>query len=565
MEKNDGAFVQLADNVYVDINSGTSTSYYESALRFRHGSVTRFAIEKDNVANADLYIRYYNSSGVLQGSPLKIAGDTGAMTLTTALGLTGGLALTLGAAEVLSIDAGTTDHTSANIFSINADLNSASCNVIDVTLDIGTLLSAGEIAKGCYIDANEVVANADTSGIIGYDTTLTGFATGAADLIGFRCTIDGSKTASDTEKGLQIVGTLTVNHSGEDFRGVDIDLSGLTLTDGTVYGQYIDCGFTNGSTSYGQYINLGTDTTAGVSINGTAATGIDVAATCTTAINVSAVQTDETGYDASCVFQHGTHTTALVYGTQTDHLVLKSTHITAATTGKYILGDFVGIDTSAASTGHIFARKNYITVNHNTGAVRAIYNQVDITATALLNENVTGMKCGIDINAGTITGTGKISGICVEVDVIAGCTVANHIYGIEVDMRDIRVDTAGDKVGIKVTMAGGASPPGQNYLDYGLQFSNCFDTATAVVHFDLTQGSTACGMLFESGAHTTTSIIKVNDIATYFLDLDGCNGANATITSDSGSAATDWKARIKVKTDDGTDGWINVYSTSNES
>ena len=96
MEKNDGAFVQLADNVYVDINSGTSTSYYESALRFRHGSVTRFAIEKDNVANADLYIRYYNSSGVLQGSPLKIAGDTGAMTLTTALGLTGGLALTLG-------------------------------------------------------------------------------------------------------------------------------------------------------------------------------------------------------------------------------------------------------------------------------------------------------------------------------------------------------------------------------------------------------------------------------------------------------------------------------------
>lgn len=81
---NDGAFIQTGDNVYVDIDSGASTSYYESAIRFRHGSVTRFSIEKDNVANADLYIRRYNSSGVLQDSPLKIAGDTGAMTFGSA-------------------------------------------------------------------------------------------------------------------------------------------------------------------------------------------------------------------------------------------------------------------------------------------------------------------------------------------------------------------------------------------------------------------------------------------------------------------------------------------------
>jgi len=64
----------------------------------------------------------------------------------------------------------------------------------------------------------------------------------------------------------------------------------------------------------------------------------------------------------------------------------------------------------------------------------------------------------------------------------------------------------------------------------------------------------------------SNALIQVTDTAApvYMIDLDGASGANTTITSDSGSAATTWKARIKVKTDDGTDGWINVYSTSNE-
>ena len=281
----------------------------------------------------------------------------------------------------------------------------------------------------------------------------------------------------------------------------------------------------------------------------------------TTAINVSVAQTDETGFDAACVFQHGTHTTALAYGTQTDHLVLKSSHITAAITGKYILGDYVGIDTSAASTGHIFARKNYITVNHSTGAVRAIYNQVDITATAVLNENVTGMKCGIDINAGTITGVGKISGITVEIDVVAGSTVANHIYGIEVDMRDIKVDTAGDKVGIKITEAGGS-----NYLDYGLQFSNCFNTATSVVHYDLTQGNTAAVIKCDAGAYTIASyqtFTNTTGSVTSFADFTGYGSGEGEIIEKDANAATDIWGKLKIINTDGAAGYINVYSTPN--
>lgn len=61
-----------------------------------------------------------------------------------------------------------------------------------------------------------------------------------------------------------------------------------------------------------------------------------------------------------------------------------------------------------------------------------------------------------------------------------------------------------------------------------------------------------------------TTAISFSATPTYFADFNACSGANATITSDSGSAADTWKARIKIKTDDGTDAWINCYSVSHE-
>ncbi len=71
-----------------------------------------------------------------------------------------------------------------------------------------------------------------------------------------------------------------------------------------------------------------------------------------------------------------------------------------------------------------------------------------------------------------------------------------------------------------------------------------------------------------SGMAAVDSIMKISHTSTYgftyLADLSGCDGANGSVTSDSGTEATTWKARIKVKTDDGTDGWVNVYSTSNE-
>ncbi|KKN22964.1 hypothetical protein LCGC14_0909670 [marine sediment metagenome] len=70
--------------------------------------------------------------------------------------------------------------------------------------------------------------------------------------------------------------------------------------------------------------------------------------------------------------------------------------------------------------------------------------------------------------------------------------------------------------------------------------------------------------IWSVGANSITAGLNFTGTLTYFADFDGCSGAATTITTDSGSVATTWKARIKVKTDDGTDAWINVYSTSNE-
>ena len=294
--------------------------------------------------------------------------------------------------------------------------------------------------------------------------------------------------------------------------------------------------------------------TTGISISGACTTGINISGACTTAINVSAVQTDETGWDNAAVFKHGTYSTALAYGTQTDHLVLKATHITAGATGKYVMGEICMIETSATSTGYFVGNYTYLTVNHTVGAAMALYAEIDVTATAALNGNVQGVYVEMNVDAGTITGAGKISGITVEVDVEAGVTIAQPVHGIEVDMRGIKADVAGETIGIKVTMADGA-----NYLDYGMQFSNCFDTATAVVNFDLTQGNTACVLLVEAGSHTITSFATFTGATTYFANFDASTDGSP-FTKNSSKKTGTCSGWISVLDQDGTVGYINVYT-----
>ena len=277
---------------------------------------------------------------------------------------------------------------------------------------------------------------------------------------------------------------------------------------------------------------------------------------------ITDVQPDETGWDGAAIMQHGTYTTALAYGTQTDHLVMKSMHITAGATGKYVFGDIMVIDTSATSTGYFVGGYDYITVNHTVGAAMARYVEVDVTATAALNGNVSGLYSEMCVTAGVITGAGKINGILVEMNVTAGVTIAQELHGIEVDMRDIKADIAGRTVGIKVTEAGGS-----NYLDYGMEFSNCFHTATAVMHYDLTQGNTACVEKVDAGAYTIANFLTFTNSGagsiTSFADFSGYGSGEGEIIEADGTLATGNYGKLKIICCNEAAGYINVYTTPN--
>jgi len=232
-------------------------------------------------------------------------------------------------------------------------------------------------------------------------------------------------------------------------------------------------------------------------------------------INITTATTG-TGWDVGTLFQHGSMTSPIAHGTvSANDLVLNLKGISATATGQWVVGDLTYLESAAASTGYFLAGYNYINIAHNAGAAIAKYVEVDISGTSALSGNVQGLYSEMIVAAGSvITGAGKISGATIEMNVVATATVANPVIGLEVDMRDVKVDCVGEMIGIKVTKAGSG-----NYLDYGMQFSNQFENCIAVLNFDLTQGNAAMGILFESGSHTTTTAIGMTGAHTNLFAL----------------------------------------------
>jgi len=141
-------------------------------------------------------------------------------------------------AQAINIDADTTDHTAGNIIDVDLGVNSASINVINANIDISTILTAGEIVRGIYLDVNEAVVNETTSQIIGSEYQMTSFATSINDLIGFEVNFDGTKSATADVWGVHINSdSLTMNDASATYAGVFVDASGMTNTSSaTAYG-----------------------------------------------------------------------------------------------------------------------------------------------------------------------------------------------------------------------------------------------------------------------------------------------------------------------------------------
>ncbi|HUV84869.1 MAG TPA: hypothetical protein VMV86_04120, partial [Methanosarcinales archaeon] len=194
-----------------------------------------------------------------------------------------------------------------------------------------------------------------------------------------------------------------------------------------------------------------------------------------TSKDIPTAQPGEVGWDDAVLSKHGTYTTAIAYGAVVaDDLILRSMHISATPTAQNVVGEVVRLDTEAAHTGYFTGIYSYLTTAHSSGGAKALYGEVDITATSALAGNHQAVYAEVCVTAGTITGAGKIVGVAADVSVTAGVTIAQEVIGLEVDMRGIKANVVGRTTGIKITKAGAG-----NYLDYGLLFSNQFENSTA--------------------------------------------------------------------------------------
>jgi len=309
---------------------------------------------------------------------------------------------------------------------------------------------------------------------------------------------------------------------------------------------------------------LGDFTFGDVSTDSLTVNGKLILGTATTnAINVSVPMTSEQGWNVGVVLQHGSMAVPLDYGTvAASDLVLMETSVEAIATGQWVIGQVNQLSTAGASTGYFLGGYNYILLNHNAGAGIAFYSEVDMSGTSAFGGNVQGLFSEMIVAAGSvITGAGKISGLTVEMNVVATATVANPVIGIEVDMRDVKVDCAGEMIGIKVTKAGAG-----NYLDYGLKFSNQFENVTAVIGFDLTQGNVPVAMLCETATATLTTFAKFTNSTgaiTNLFDFTSYGSGEGEIIEKDANAATDIWGKIKIINTDGAAGYINVWSTPN--
>jgi hypothetical protein len=224
------------DTVTGVLVSGGTATVNDTAIAV-HG----IEIDFDSVVDTDYATGEFNAlditmpaayQGTDVASGIKVAGAGAQVDILSGAGTIYGVDVTAAAGTVpINIDCGTTDTTAATIINADVDVNSANCNFINATIDIGTLLSAGEVVRGIYFDVNEAVVNADTSQIIGSEYQMTAFATAANDLIGAEVNFDGTKSAAGDVYGININSdSLTLNSASAVFAGVAVDASGMTNT-----------------------------------------------------------------------------------------------------------------------------------------------------------------------------------------------------------------------------------------------------------------------------------------------------------------------------------------------
>jgi len=366
----------------------------------------------------------------------------------------------------------------------------------------------------------------------------------------------GTITKTGVISGLRaVINANTDNFTAGVLAGVHVGAYLGTVHTGVLVLPHVGSTFTTGLHLDSQY--------------GTITTGISIGA-CSGA-NLRITGASGTGFNiANILIAADSAGTALAYGSNAASVCTERVNATAQITGgNYWMGKYASYATSGSygSTGFIMGTYDKITVGHLVQEVYAQRGRVSITAS--LSGDTGNQYIGsigyVDV-AGSLTlalaDTGGIYGVLGHVDVGAGTSIDQPVQGGYFDTSGIKANLAGETSCVKLRAGGGSD----SYTDYGLNVEVESNNIVSAMYI-ATKTSCVCpiGLHFNATSGSITSALTFTGASTYFADFNASSGANGTITSDSGSAATSWKARIKVKTDDGTDGWMNVYSTSNES
>jgi hypothetical protein len=461
-------------------------------------------------------------SSVCSGSAINLSG-AGATGITIAAQTVMGIALAVAAGVGgISIDAGTVNHAAdGSIVTVNLDVEGAySVNAYNVTMDFETTgMGAADVCAAFKADINELLVHTNGAGLHGTDITITGFATGLADLVGHLVTLDGTKTTGDTATGFKVIDTQTINHSGAILYGNWIDFSGMTLTDGTVYGTYIDVSFVNGSTAYGLYINGGTALTAGISLNGINTIGLEIAATCTTGIHISGPVTTGILFD-DVVTQRALDIQITPTTADRQLYMVIDYALTGTKEAAYIIAK------AANNTGEVIGIRGRAEQHHASasgGEARGVYGQ-GVSAEALWGGTVTGVF-GNAIAKTTSTVT-TLRGGFFEAESEGTPTAITNIYGIHTRCKTTVAPGTDFILGLWETEKMGAG--------VALDSFQAFKTTTWAA------GETVATYVIDMNAlvGTVTSIINLGAVtATNLLEADADGDGACTIAGGTYSTA----------------------------
>ena len=393
-------------------------------------------------------------------------------------------------------------------------------------------------------------------------TTITGLLTtaGGIDTVGATndITLKNDATIVNTSADLLTITEPTVTLAASTKINLDgaTDITGILTID------------TAGSPADGIVI-AATTPVDGLEISSvSSANGINLSGANECAINVSVAQADETGLDEAAVFKHGTYSNALAYGAQTAHLILKSTSITASTTGAtYVFGDINRITTSAASLGYMNVSYDYLSVGHDLVNGWATRGRVDITASSTLGE-MSALLGTLDVAASTViaaNGAAVLAAGILDLQVNTGATIAQEVAVLEVRPH-IGANIAGSSAGIRVNV----NCSSVNYLDFGIDIRSMSAQQTAAMRILATPDTNALavGIHFE-GQDSSTSVITnamsfVGGI-TNVLDFekgDTGDGCSTSAYCDTNGQDSDGAIRIDVN---GTPYYIAIWNAGHTS